>query len=233
MQSRLRFYLKKFSRILFRSGHLNNQVTEEDEFIALTKANKEQYRREFRDDITGTYRLAEHRLQGQLHCEHTITSYFVYTDIASERNLCALRQAATLVKYSKCHCIDLELIHSLNESDLYFTFEDLEIWKNLLAEGRLEEAVYLEYGIAALHETSHPNQVASGSHPSTPSSQNESSTQYHPHQQEAFIEALPGSPEQDVAEAYVQNLQRGRSLHRQQAASEEEVLPVWNKTLRR
>lgn len=212
MQSRIKFYLNKFGRFLFGAGHPTRQ--EHEDFIAQAKANRAHYRREFVDDVRGTFRLAEHRIQGKENCEHTITASFNYAEQIQERNLDHLRVAATLAKYSECHCIDLELTHALNEIGLYFGFEELEIWKNLLAEGRLEEAVYLEYGIAAQNGTQHPH-LALLSERSTPSNQNESSTLHHPYQREEFIEATPGSPDEDIAGTYLQNLQRGRSIHRQ------------------
>jgi hypothetical protein len=52
-----------------------------------------------------------------------------------------------------------EFIGALSTIGIKFTFEEFKIWQTLLAEGRLEEVLYLEYGATVLHGTVHPNQA--------------------------------------------------------------------------
>jgi hypothetical protein len=211
MRAQVKAYWQGFKQRVLGAG----TPLEEDLYAAFLEEaheRKASYQEEFKEDVKGTLKISEHRLEGRLLCEHTLSVTLEYAEVADGRTLIDLRVLATLAKYNQSHCIDLELLEGLLKLNLEFTFEDLEIWKNLLIQGRYEEAVLLEYGVAAIHRSSHPHAVPSPrqSPQSTHSevlshSPNESSTQ--------LLEEDESVAKESRANKYWKSLKRQRRAH--------------------
>jgi len=122
-------------------------------------AVKEKYQDEFGIYAGFAPHVVPERAYGAVVCEHEYVFENKWRETQKIKDIGLLRIGVILAVTTGCDCADLEFIGALSTIGIKFTFEEFKIWQVLLAEGRLEEALYLEYGATILHGTVHPNQV--------------------------------------------------------------------------
>jgi hypothetical protein len=122
-------------------------------------AIKEKYQDEFGIYAGFAPHIIPERVYGPVQCEHEYVFKNRWRETTKLREIGFIRVGVSLAAAAGCQCADLEFIGVLSIIGIKFTFEEFKIWQVLLAEGCLEEALYLEYGATVLHGTVHPNQA--------------------------------------------------------------------------
>jgi hypothetical protein len=130
-------------------------------------AIKEKYQDEFGIYAGFAPHVVPERAYGAVQCEHEYVVENKWRETHKLRDIGLIRVGASLAVTTGCQCADFEFIGSLSTIGIKLIFEEFKIWQVLLAEGCLEEVLYLEYRATVLHGTVHPNQVdESASHQS-------------------------------------------------------------------
>ena len=108
------------------------------------------YEREFGPAPVPTVEELKHRLSPHPTCFHTGLFAVHFPSLKKCRDLTHIRQSAIITGLGKFKCCDWELIYALEKIGYYFQIQDFTYWRNLLVQGRFEEAITIEHLVKQL-----------------------------------------------------------------------------------
>ena len=104
-----------------------------------------------------TFQLANCQTQMRDHCIHLIQPIEFHLNEVQIPDILNLHLITFLAGILDSHCIDVEVLQTLHKIGIPFCDQDFQIWKHLLLEFHLEEAINWEHLITQLHDLPHPS----------------------------------------------------------------------------
>ena len=90
------------------------------------------------------------------HCKHTAVITFP-TNLETKVNITKLQVATTLSSIINTNCIDCGVCHALWNIGIKFEEDHYFLWKYLLGDQRIDDAIWLEYTVCEAKSEKHPN----------------------------------------------------------------------------